>query len=76
MASADTAAGQSAWRESRRSVGNGACVEVASAEDGIMVRDSADPAGPMIRYTARAWLAFLTATKTGSSRSRAQTLVR
>jgi hypothetical protein len=53
------------WRKSRRSVNNGACVEVASARSAVAVRDSVDPSGPMVRYPARTWQAFIAATKTG-----------
>jgi hypothetical protein len=38
----------------------GACVEVAAVpERGAAVRDSQDPAGPMLRFTASAWRAFV-----------------
>jgi len=53
------------WRKSRRSVGNGACVEVAAAAEKVMVRDSANPAGRVIRYSPQAWRAFLSAAKRG-----------
>lgn len=53
------------WRKSRRSINNGACVEVASARAAVMVRDSVDPSGPMIQYPARTWQAFITAAKGG-----------
>jgi Domain of unknown function (DUF397) len=55
-----------AWRKSRRSVNNGACVEVALAREGIMVRDSVDPAGSMVQYTPHIWRSFIAATKLGS----------
>jgi Domain of unknown function (DUF397) len=56
------------WRKSRRSVSNGACVEVghgqiAPAAAAIVVRDSVDPAGPVIAYTARTWQTFINETK-------------
>lgn len=36
-----------------------ACVEVAVLEDGVIVRDSKDQTGPVLRFTAREWRAFL-----------------
>ena len=40
------------WRKATASASNGTCVEVAQADDGtIAVRDSKDPAGPMLRFT-------------------------
>jgi hypothetical protein len=65
MGCTDTGERESAWRKSRRSIGNGECVEVASAQDVIMVRDSADPSGPVIQYPTHVWQGFLTVTKTG-----------
>jgi hypothetical protein len=48
-----------AWRKSTRS-GGSACVEVAPLPDGgIAVRDSKDPNGAVLRYTAEEWTAFL-----------------
>jgi len=55
-----------AWRKSLRSVGNGACVEVAPANGSIIVRDSVDRSGPVIRYSAQTWHAFLANAKTGT----------
>lgn len=47
------------WRKSTRS-GNGECVEVADNLPGIVgVRDSKDPTGPVLTFTARAWRAFV-----------------
>jgi hypothetical protein len=57
----DFVARSAAWRKSSQSVHNGACVEVApdGAVGAVQVRDSVDPAGPRVRYPARAWRAFL-----------------
>jgi hypothetical protein len=44
---------------------DGACVEVASAGDGIAMRDSKDQDGPMLRFTRAEWAAFLTGAKAG-----------
>lgn len=57
--------GAANWRKSRRSVGNGACVEVAAAPEGIIVRDSGNQAGTTLRYSSRTWRAFLAQAKTG-----------
>jgi hypothetical protein len=46
------------WRKSSHSNQNG-CVEVAHGDDQIAVRDSKDPTGPMLLFTAREWRAFL-----------------
>ncbi len=54
-----------AWRKASSSVGNGACVELAPIEGMVAVRDSKDPAGPVLRYTAAEWNAFLDGAKKG-----------
>ncbi|MEU7928609.1 DUF397 domain-containing protein [Micromonospora sp. NPDC049801] len=49
------------WRKSTRSSGNGGdCVEVADNLPGIVgVRDSKDPAGPVLAFGSAAWQAFV-----------------
>jgi len=52
---------ESNWRKSSYSGDNGgACVEVAAAE-AVLVRDTTDRGGPVIIFTADAWLAFTAA---------------
>ena len=51
------------WRKSRRSVGNGACVEVAPVGGRIAVRDSMNPVGGRLLYPAPSWQVFTTAIK-------------
>jgi Domain of unknown function (DUF397) len=51
------------WRRSSYSGSTGGqCVEVsvASHDAAIAVRDSKDPAGPVLRFAAAAWQSFLT----------------
>ncbi len=46
------------WRKSSYSGSNGGeCVEVATA-GAVLVRDTADRGGPVLTFTADAWLAF------------------
>ena len=54
------------WRKARRSVNNGACVEVAAANLRVLVRDSKDQSGPVVQYPGNAWQAFLAAAKKGN----------
>jgi Domain of unknown function (DUF397) len=54
-----------AWRKTRYSVGNGDCVEIATARGSIVVRDSKNPVGPVITYPVDAWQLFLVATRHG-----------
>ncbi|MFI6443439.1 DUF397 domain-containing protein [Kitasatospora sp. NPDC050543] len=55
-----------AWRKSSHSGGNGACVEIAVPSTAtVAVRDSKDPDGPQLRFSAEAWAAFAVAAGSG-----------
>ena len=48
-----------AWRKASAS-GNNGCVELAPlADGGVGVRDSKDPAGPVLSFTRHEWVSFL-----------------
>lgn len=54
------------WRTSSYSGDNGGdCVEVGSAVAAVAVRDSKNPDGPVLAFTARAWTTFAERVKTG-----------
>ncbi|GAA3494787.1 DUF397 domain-containing protein [Streptomyces prasinosporus] len=54
------------WIKSRRSNAEGNCVEVAPLADGaIAMRNSRDPDGPALVYTAAELAAFLAGAKDG-----------
>ncbi|MFC9326622.1 DUF397 domain-containing protein [Kitasatospora sp. NPDC057015] len=54
------------WRKSTHSGGQNGCVEVADGfTDTVPVRDSKNPTGPALVFTADAWQAFVTATAAG-----------
>jgi hypothetical protein len=56
-----------AWRKSSASGGSnsGDCVEVAFVEEGVLVRHSRNPSGPMLSFTPSEWRAFLTGAQNG-----------
>jgi len=53
-----------AWRKSSTSDG-GDCVEVTPLRDGVGVRDSKDPAGPVLRFSRSEWRAVVQGAKNG-----------
>jgi hypothetical protein len=54
-----TAFGGATWRKSAKTQANGQCVEVARVGEAIGVRDSKDPAGPVLTFTLSEFEAFL-----------------
>jgi len=61
------------WRKSSYSGSTGECVEVASsnATANLLVRDSKDPSGEVLRFTHEAWQAFLAGVQAGELQARA-----
>jgi len=47
------------WRKSTYSGSNGSCVETASRDGVVMVRDTTNRDGGTLSFTADAWQAFL-----------------
>ena len=55
------------WQKSTRSMGAAQCVEVARLPGGdVAVRDSKDTGGPVLRFTASEWRAFISGVKKDS----------
>lgn len=53
---------QTVWRKSSYCA-SGECVEIAELNGMIVMRDSKDPHGPTLRYTAEEWQSFIRAIK-------------
>jgi Domain of unknown function (DUF397) len=55
------------WRKSTFSSGNGGeCVEVADHANRVLIRDTRDRSGPVLRITPGAWEAFAVNVKAGT----------
>ena len=52
-------------RKPRRSVNDGACVEVAPFDSRLAIRDSKDPDGPVIVCSPAQWQTLLDGAKSG-----------
>ena len=50
------------WRKSTAS-NSGTCVEVAVAGGSVLIRDSVNPDGPVMRVSTAAWSVFLTSAR-------------
>lgn len=46
------------WVKAERSSNNGQCVEVMKTTAGYLIRDSKDPQGPVLAFTADEFAAF------------------
>ncbi|RKN49368.1 DUF397 domain-containing protein [Micromonospora endolithica] len=57
----DAALARAGWHKSSHSGDEGACVEVARAPETVGVRDSKDPAGPVLLFPPAVWAAFAAA---------------
>ncbi len=54
-----------AWRTSSYSGSNGGnCIQVAATARAVAIRDSKDPGGPRLAFTATTWTAFTGQLKT------------
>lgn len=53
------------WNKSSRSGAGNNCVEVADLDVGRAVRDSKNPTGPALRFTAAQWSAFTSGVRAG-----------
>jgi hypothetical protein len=52
------------WRKSGR-CDSGTCVEIASSGDGVAMRDSKEPDGPVLHIARDQWTDFLAGVRAG-----------
>jgi uncharacterized protein DUF397 len=55
------------WCKSRLSGESGGCVEVATRESSVLVRDSRDQSGAVLAFTSGQWLGLLRRIKDGQA---------
>ncbi|MFC7531364.1 DUF397 domain-containing protein [Actinoplanes sp. GCM10030250] len=53
------------WRKSSRSGAAGHCVEVADVPAAVLVRDSKDATGPVLRFGTGDWTGFIAGIRAG-----------
>jgi hypothetical protein len=53
-----------AWVRSGRCESS-SCVEAVSVADSVLVRNSTDPSGPVLRFTEEEWIAFVGGVRDG-----------
>lgn len=53
------------WRKSSACKDSANCVEVALEDGSVAVRHSEEPEGPVLRFSAGEWTAFLTGVRAG-----------
>jgi hypothetical protein len=54
------------WRKSRASGADSGCVEVASSQSSVLVRDSRDRSGPSLAFSPAQWGRFARRIKNGT----------
>ncbi len=56
----------SGWRKSSYSSADGDCVEAGNGPGIVLVRDTKDPQGPVLRFSGGAWRVFAGRVKSGT----------
>jgi Domain of unknown function (DUF397) len=51
------------WRKPRRSFPNGNCLEAGNDRSAVLVRDTKDRSGPVLRFPAQSWRNFTRAVR-------------
>jgi hypothetical protein len=61
----DSESADGAWRKSKASTATGECLEVAFADNAVLVRHSLDRTGPVLSFSHAEWKAFLAGARNG-----------